>query len=95
MSGLFGLITLDSGASSAADCTVWADARIDYRDELRAKLGAGHESLDDAGLILHAYLRWGEACLEHLIGDFAFAIWDPRERKLFCARDRFGLRPFY
>jgi asparagine synthase (glutamine-hydrolysing) len=49
---------------------------------------------DDA-LILAAYLRWGEGCLARLLGDFAFAIWDPRDGRLFCARDHFGMRPFY
>lgn len=46
-------------------------------------------------LILRAYLKWGEGCVEHLIGDFAFAIWDSRSRKLFCARDHFGVKQFY
>src|SRR4029079_19246480 len=39
-----------------------------------------------------AYLRWSDACLDHLLGDFAFAIWDPRADRLFCARDHFGMR---
>ncbi|RMF00571.1 MAG: lasso peptide isopeptide bond-forming cyclase, partial [Chloroflexi bacterium] len=46
-------------------------------------------------LILAAYQRWGEACPEHLIGDFAFAIWDANRQSLFCARDIVGDRPFY
>jgi asparagine synthase (glutamine-hydrolysing) len=49
----------------------------------------------DARLILHAYHVWGEDCVEHLLGDFAFAIWDGRARRLFCARDHFGVKPFY
>jgi asparagine synthase (glutamine-hydrolysing) len=49
----------------------------------------------DVELILRAYDRWGEQCVEHLLGDFAFAIWDGRKRRLFCARDHFGVKPFY
>ncbi len=51
--------------------------------------------MTDVELILRAYDRWGEQCLEHLLGDFAFAIWDGRKRRLFCARDHFGVKPFY
>jgi asparagine synthase (glutamine-hydrolysing) len=49
----------------------------------------------DAALILHTYLKWGERCPEHLLGDFAFAIWDGRRERLFCARDQVGMKPFY
>ncbi|TXT33718.1 MAG: asparagine synthase (glutamine-hydrolysing) [Comamonadaceae bacterium] len=73
-----------------------ADVRIDNRPELWGKLGLRTgASLSDAELILQAYLKWGEGCVEHLIGDFAFAIWDEVQRKLFCARDIFGINPFY
>jgi asparagine synthase (glutamine-hydrolysing) len=76
-----------------------ADARVDGREDLIGELSArGREcSIErpDAELILHAYGVWGEACVEHLLGDFAFAIWDAREHKLFCARDHFGVRPFF
>ncbi len=62
-----------------------------------AALGHGHETRipNDAELILLAYEAWGEDCAKHLIGDFAFAIWDSRDRKLFCARDHFGVKQFY
>jgi len=73
-----------------------ADARIDNRPQLWGKLGLRTgASLSDAELLLQAYLKWGEGCVEHLIGDFAFAIWDEVQRKLFCARDIFGINPFY
>lgn len=87
------------------------DARIDGRSELIAELeaklqrrvrmggsgnGSGPERLpNDAELILLAYEAWGEDCVKHLIGDFAFAIWDAHQRRLFCARDHFGVKPFY
>jgi asparagine synthase (glutamine-hydrolysing) len=49
----------------------------------------------DTETILAAYHRYGEDCLEHLRGMFAFALWDERTKSLFCARDRFGIKPFY
>ncbi len=74
------------------------DGRVDNRDELRAAFrskGTRLRSDTDAELVLRAYQAWGEDCPRHLLGDFAFAIWDGRERQLFCARDILGLRPFY
>lgn len=77
-------------------CTIVADVRLDYRSELLDTLGLGASApIGDAELVLRGYLAWGEACLDRLFGDFAFAIWDPRGQVLFCARDRFGARPFY
>ena len=78
-------------------CVITADGRIDNRDELLDALGpqGTKDTVSDAELILLAYLSWGERCLDQLLGDFAFAIWDPRHRILFCARDGFGMRPFY
>ena len=84
--------------SPRADIVVTADARIDNREELIAALGltsATDHELPDSALILAAYERWGERCPERLLGDFAFALWDRRQRKVFCARDHFGVRPFY
>ena len=49
----------------------------------------------DDPLILDAYEKWGEDCVKHLFGDFAFAIWDERNQRYFCARDHFGVKPFY
>ncbi len=84
--------------SGTAGLTITADARIDNRDGLLPLLGLSNspaEVISDSQVILAAYERWGERCLEHLLGDFAFAIWDERSRKLFCARDHFGVKPFY
>ena len=81
-----------------------ADARIDNRVALLGALSGRLRALDlvedgrpvtDADLILAAYAEWGERCPEHLVGDFAFAVWDGRRRSLFCARDPFGVRPLY
>ncbi|MEZ4867711.1 MAG: asparagine synthase (glutamine-hydrolyzing) [Caldilineaceae bacterium] len=68
-----------------------------YR-ELRAELcELGHHfaSNTDTEVILAAYAEWGTNCLTHFNGMFAFAIWDARRQQLFCARDRFGIKPFY
>ncbi|GKQ37495.1 asparagine synthase (glutamine-hydrolyzing) [Streptomyces sp. A012304] len=66
--------------------------------ELRTELtGRGHHFVtrSDTEVVLHAYLEWGERCVEHLEGMFAFAVWDPRRRTLLLARDRFGIKPLY
>jgi len=78
-----------------------ADARIDAREELFAALKAAGEfdivpsCWTDAELILRAYRAWGLDCVEHLLGDFAFGIWDDTRQRLFCARDHMGVKPFY
>jgi len=65
--------------------------------ELRAALGHGwrFQSNSDTECILAAYDRYGSDCLDRLRGMFAFALWDERRKSLFCARDRFGIKPFY
>jgi asparagine synthase (glutamine-hydrolysing) len=99
------LRTGDVGESPAGpfslDGQSWiaADARIDARDELaRALRGAGEHAAADAPaaeLILRAYRAWGVACEDRLLGDYAFALWDGPRRSLFCARDAFGVKPFF
>ena len=75
---------------------ITADARIDNREDLSEILGLKNtENLSDSLFILKAYEKWGESCLEKLLGDFAFAIWDPNKKQLFCARDHMGVKPFY
>lgn len=74
-----------------------ADARIDNRVELIEQLAiapSANQTITDSDLILAAYQKWGEDCPYHLLGDFAFALWDEQEHKLFCARDIMGVRPF-
>ncbi|WP_404366779.1 asparagine synthase-related protein [Sphingomonas sp. MMS24-J45] len=75
-----------------------ADCRIDNREEIAAALEldpAGLATMPDSALVLHAYRRWGEGCPAHLIGDFAFAIWDVARKRLFLARDPMGQRPLH
>jgi len=77
---------------------VTADARIDNRKELTKRLGIrcpDDRPITDTELILAAYKRWGRDCPKELLGAFAFAVWDARNRTLTLARDHFGIRPLY
>lgn len=80
------------------DLMITADVRLDNREELIDALGLHFHpatKIGDHALILGAYDKWGEACPSRLLGDFAFAIWDRKESKIFCARDILGIKPFY
>jgi len=85
---------------SNEDKTIWITYNgevynyIELRPELEAK---GHRFIShtDTEVILHAYEEYGEECLNKFNGMFAFCLWDSRQNKLFCARDRFGIKPFY
>ncbi len=66
--------------------------------ERRVELeGLGHRFRTDSDteVLLHAYIEWGEACVERLNGMFAFAIYDRDEHRLFLSRDRLGKKPLY
>ena len=81
-----------------AGLTLAADTRLDDRATLCAALDVPHPeraTISDGDLILRAYRRWGRDCPRRLLGDYAFAVWDARQRTLFCARDHIGVRPFY
>jgi asparagine synthase (glutamine-hydrolysing) len=83
---------------AASRAVLTADMRLDNRAELLSALGLRHDPGDercDSQILLAAYDKWGEACPQHLLGDFAFAIWDGCRQRLFCARDHMGLKPFY
>jgi asparagine synthase (glutamine-hydrolysing) len=63
--------------------------------ELRRELGEdSFRTTSDTEVVLRAYRRWGPSCVDRLRGMFAFALWDEAEERLFCARDRFGIKPF-
>jgi len=75
-----------------------ADARIDNREELLASLSLRSSSADpltDDQLILHAWLKWGEECLNRLVGAFVFVLWHESTRTLIAARDHLGCRPLF
>jgi asparagine synthase (glutamine-hydrolysing) len=63
--------------------------------ELRNELGTENfHTTSDTEVILRAYEKWGADCVSHFRGMFAFALWDEAQQLLFCARDRFGIKPF-
>lgn len=67
---------------------------MELRDQLIRK-GHTFATRSDTETILHAYEEWGESCAEHFRGMFAFAIWDSKEKSLFLARDRLGIKPLF
>src|SRR3954449_1380069 len=85
---------------SNEDGTVWIafNGEIYNHADVRVALeGAGHRyrTRCDTETIVHAYEQWGDACVDHLRGMFAFAIWDAPRRRLLLARDRLGVKPLY
>jgi asparagine synthase (glutamine-hydrolysing) len=68
-----------------------------YRELRRELERKGHRfrSTTDTEVVLSAYAEWGTRCVERFNGMWAFALWDGRRRRLFCSRDRFGVKPFY
>lgn len=85
-------------AGAGGRFTLVADIRLDNRAEVASALGIGGPGLarlSDSALLLAAWERWEEACLERLVGDFAFAVWDAERRRLLLARDFAGSRPLH
>ncbi|MEH7444066.1 lasso peptide isopeptide bond-forming cyclase [Bacillus sp. JJ1122] len=83
---------------SERQCVITADAIIDNREELFEKLQVERSKqkiMPDSQLILLAYYKWGEESPKHLVGDFAYMIWDEQNQKLFGARDFSGSRTLY
>jgi asparagine synthase (glutamine-hydrolysing) len=83
-----------------ADGQTWIvfNGEIYNHVEIRSVLAScGHvfRTRTDTEVLLHAYVAWGDDCLAQLEGMYAFAIWDARRNRLFCARDRLGIKPFY
>lgn len=94
------IIDLDTGAQPMASDdgrhVIVFNGEIYNYIELRDELGAARfRTQSDTEVILRAWERWGPACVEHLRGMFAFAIWDQKTQSLFMARDRFGIKPLY
>jgi asparagine synthase (glutamine-hydrolysing) len=104
----FGHAMLRTTRESARECQpisvdgerwIVADCRLDCRRELRSKLAESQvnlsEATPDCELLLWAYVIWSVECVRYLAGDFSFAIWDGPRQVLYCARDHFGIKPFY
>ena len=75
-----------------------ADVRLDNRDELTETLRLPTQkarTICDAAILFAAVERWDESCFEHLIGDYAFAVWDRVRQRLLLARDPLGMRPLH
>lgn len=99
------VIDLESGAQPMEEplgddhrCVITFCGEIYNHGSLRVELsGHGHSfrTSSDTEVILKAYLQWGDACLERLVGMFAFAIWNSRSGELLLARDRLGIKPLY
>lgn len=94
------IIDLETGAqpmSNDSGATICYNGEIYNYIELRNELSECYSfrTTSDTEVILAAYQKWGDDCVNKLRGMFAFAIWDEANQKLFCARDRFGIKPFY
>ncbi|MEC1719142.1 asparagine synthase (glutamine-hydrolyzing) [Schinkia azotoformans] len=85
---------------SNEDDTIWITFNgciynyVELAQRLKAK-GHRFKTNSDTEVIIHAYEEYGEQCVNYFIGMFAFALWDVKKQKLFCARDRLGIKPFY
>lgn len=93
------IVDLDGGAQPMKlkdDTVITFNGEIYNYPELREELGASSfQTTSDTEVILRAYQRWGEDCVKHFRGMFAFLIWDPRKQSVFFARDHFGVKPLY
>ena len=96
------IIDLHTGSQPIAneDESSWIVANGEFYDfeDIRARLESqGHRfrTKSDSEIALHLYEDLGPECLHHLRGEFAFVIWDARHRRLFAARDRFGVKPLF
>lgn len=85
----------DDQPLSDGDLCLVADVRLDNREEIAARLAIDPDALQtmsDSALVMASYKTWGADCVDHLIGDFAFAVWDGLQRTLTLARDHMGQR---
>ena len=96
------IVDLETGhqpmGNESGDIWIVYNGEIYNHQELRRDLEArGHvyKTRSDTETILHAYEEYGEDCVNKLRGMFSFALWDDRKKRLFAARDRLGIKPFY
>ncbi len=88
----------ESHTDAATQITITFNGEIYNFKELRKKLedkGYSFRTHSDTEVILHAWHAFGVDCVQHFEGMFAFALWDKKQKVLFCARDRFGKKPFF
>ncbi|MBN2374632.1 asparagine synthase (glutamine-hydrolyzing) [bacterium] len=85
---------------SNEDKTIWITYNgeiynyLELKEDLKAK-GIPFKSKSDTEVILKAYEEWGDDCVRHFNGMWSFAVWDKNKKRLFCSRDRLGIKPFY
>jgi asparagine synthase (glutamine-hydrolysing) len=92
------IVDLEGGAQpmrESSGSTITFNGMIYNYPELREELGGRVLDRSDTAVILAGYDQWGPDVVSRLRGMFAFAIYDPRRDRLFCARDRFGIKPLY
>jgi asparagine synthase (glutamine-hydrolysing) len=90
------LTTGDQPITDGAGSWISYNGEVYNYIELRAELGGkGFRTTSDTEVVLRAYQEWGNDSVKKLRGMFAFSLWDARTDTLFCARDRFGIKPFY
>ena len=84
-------------SDESSQLCIVCDGRVDNREELVSQLAinAKERVIADVELILAAYKKWGSDCLNQIVGDFAFVVWDKKQQRLFCARDYAGVRPLF
>lgn len=93
------IIDIDNGSQPMSDKGgnwIVLNGEIYNYIELRDELGKDNfRTTSDTEVVLYAYRKWGTDCVNHLRGMFSFAVWDEDKKMVFCARDRFGIKPFY
>ena len=80
------------------DYTLVYNGELYNTEQLRTELkDLGHKFVghSDTEVLIHAYAQWKDGCVDRLNGIFAFAVWEKRRKRLFAARDRIGVKPFF
>ena len=78
--------------------TIVYNGELYNTEEVRSSLrlhGHSFTGYSDTEVLLHAYAQWGAACLQHINGIFALAVWEKKQKRLFLARDRMGVKPLF
>ncbi len=85
---------VDKNSDINSKFTIVSDSTIYNKTEILNALEISDIILNDDIIILKAFEKWGKSCLNYLLGDFSFALWDSEKEELFCARDHFGVKSF-